>query len=365
LEPTTRPSPSERLASIDFYARVAAVALLVAGCFVVLRPFVAAMLFAGVVCATTWPVYKELRSRLGDRSSIAALLMVLALVLLIVVPLAILAASFAGNVAAFAEALQRWFATGIPGPPGWVAGIPFVGEQISEQWQAISSSPEELRRIGRMMLEPARKALLGLGAILGNGVLEMLIVVFVGFFFYRDGEAIMHAVRSGVERVAGHLSGDLLRQVQGTVVSVVYGILGTALAQGAVATIGFLIAGVPAALTLGFATFLLSLVPVGPPLVWGGAAIWLYYQDSLGWAIFMVLWGALVVSSIDNFLKPLLISRGSKMSLLLVALGVFGGLLAFGFIGIFLGPALLATGLSVAQYWVRQSAEAGPAGGPP
>lgn len=357
MDPTPRPLPAERLASIDFYARVAAVVLLVVGCFVVLRPFVTAMLFAGVVCATTWPVYRELKRRLGNRPSAAALLMVMALVLLIVVPLAILATSFAGNVAAFAEALQRWLAEGIPGPPGWLAGIPFVGEQISDQWQTISSNPEELRAIGRKMVDPARKALLGLGAVLGHGVIEMLIVVFVGFFFYRDGEAIMHAVRSGAERVAGHLSGDLLRQVQGTVISVVYGILGTALAQGAVATVGFLIAGVPAALTLGFTTFLLSLVPVGPPLVWGGAAIWLYYQGSLGWAIFMVLWGALVVSSIDNFLKPLLISRGSKMSLLLVALGVFGGLLAFGFIGIFLGPALLATGLSVAQYWVRPAGE--------
>jgi len=359
LEPIFRPAPQERLASIDFYARVAAVVLLVAGCFLVLRPFITAMLFAGVVCATTWPVYKELRHRVGNRSSTAAFLMVLALVLLIVVPLALLATSFAGNVAALAEGVHQWFATGIPGPPGWITGIPFVGEQISEQWLAISSSPDEMRAIGRRMLEPARKALLALGAVLGQGVIEMLIVVFVGFFFYRDGEAIMHSVRSGAERVAGHLSGDLLRQVQGTVISVVYGILGTALAQGAVATIGFLIAGVPAALTLGFATFLLSLVPVGPPLVWGGAAIWLYYQGSLGWAIFMVLWGALVVSSIDNFLKPLLISRGSKMSLLLVALGVFGGLLAFGFIGIFLGPALLATGVSVAQYWVRRTAESG------
>lgn len=365
MDPTPRPLAPERLASIDFYARVAAVVLLVVGCFVVLRPFVTAMLFAGVVCATTWPVYKEVKRRLGNRSAAAALLMVLALVLLIVVPLAILATSFAGNVATFAEALQRWLAAGIPGPPGWLAGIPFVGEQLSGQWQAIASNPEELRAIGRTMVDPARKALLGLGAVLGHGVIEMLIVAFVGFFFYRDGEAIMHAVHSGTERVAGHLSGDLLRQVQGTVISVVYGILGTALAQGAVATVGFLIAGVPAALTLGFATFILSLVPVGPPLVWGGAAIWLYYQGSLAWAIFMVLWGTLVVSSIDNFLKPLLISRGSKMSLLLVALGVFGGLLAFGFIGIFLGPALLATGLSVAQYWVRPAGPSRAAQPPP
>jgi predicted PurR-regulated permease PerM len=116
---------------------------------------------------------------------------------------------------------------------------------------------------------------------------------------------------------------------------VMVGIVGTAVAQALVALIGFLIAGVPAALLLAAATFFLSMSPVGPPLIWGGAAWWLYSQGETGWAIFMVVWGLAVISSVDNFIKPILISRTASLPILLVALGVFGGVLAICFVGLF------------------------------
>jgi len=134
---------------------------------------------------------------------------------------------------------------------------------------------------------------------------------------------------------------------------VMFGIVGTAAAQGAAAMIGFLIAGVPAVVLLGFATFFLSMIPIGPPLIWGGAAIWLYNHGETGWAIFLVLYGLFVISSIDNFLKPFLIARGAGISILLIALGVIGGVLVFGFIGIFLGPVLLALGHVLAARWTE------------
>jgi len=121
-----------------------------------------------------------------------------------------------------------------------------------------------------------------------------------------------------------------------------------------VAMIGFLIAGVPAAVLLGFATFFLSMIPIGPPLIWGGAAAWLYNQGETGWAIFLVLYGLLVISSIDNFLKPFLMARGAGIPILLIALGVIGGVLVFGFIGIFLGPVLLALGHMLLGRWIDE-----------
>jgi predicted PurR-regulated permease PerM len=139
---------------------------------------------------------------------------------------------------------------------------------------------------------------------------------------------------------------------------VVYGILGTALAQGILAGIGFMIAGVPGALLLGLLTFFLSIVPMGPPLLWIPAAGWLYYQGDTGMAIFLVLWGALVVSSVDNFLKPYLISQGAAMPFILVLFGVLGGLAAFGFLGVFLGPTLLAVGFSLLRDWTLKPVSA-------
>jgi predicted PurR-regulated permease PerM len=153
--------------------------------------------------------------------------------------------------------------------------------------------------------------------------------------------------------VAGQLAPALFETVGGTIQGVVYGVLGTAIAQGLVAMAGLLIAGVPGALLLGFLTFVASMMPVGPPLIWGGAAVWLFFQGSIGWAIFMAVWGFFIISGIDNVVKPLLISRGSSMPFLLVMLGVFGGVYAFGFVGIFLGPTLLAVAFSLARLWTE------------
>jgi predicted PurR-regulated permease PerM len=118
-----------------------------------------------------------------------------------------------------------------------------------------------------------------------------------------------------------------------------------------VAVLGFLIAGVPAVPLLGIATFLFSLVPVGPPLIWGGAALWLFDQGRTGWGIFMLLWGFFLISGVDNVVKPMLISRGSSLPFLLVLLGVLGGVMAFGFVGLFIGPTLLAIGYGLLRNW--------------
>ena len=193
-----------------------------------------------------------------------------------------------------------------------------------------------------------------LSGIAANGLLQMALVLFVTFFLYRDGAAISNALYVGARKLGGELGENMLDKARGTVVGVMLGIVGTAAAQGTVAMLGFLIAGVPQAMLLGFATFFLSMIPVGPPLIWGGAAAWLYSEGQTGWAIFMVLYGLFVISSIDNFVKPILIARGAGLSILLIALGVLGGVLVFGFIGIFLGPVLLALGHMLFGRWTRE-----------
>ncbi len=125
--------------------------------------------------------------------------------------------------------------------------------------------------------------------------------------------------------------------------------------QAVVALFGFLVAGVPGALLLAAMTFMLSLIPMGPPLVWVPAVAWLFWQQEYGMAIFLLLWGFLVISSVDNFLKPYLISRGGNLPLVVVLMGVFGGLFAFGFMGLFLGPTLLAVAYSLVSDWIASN----------
>jgi predicted PurR-regulated permease PerM len=117
--------------------------------------------------------------------------------------------------------------------------------------------------------------------------------------------------------------------------------------------LGLWLAGVPQVLLLGFLTFLMALTPIGAPLVWFPAAIWLFYHGATGWAVFLVLWGIFIVGGADNIIRPYFISRGSDLPFVLVFLGVLGGTLAFGFLGLFLGPTLLATGYEIVRDWAQ------------
>jgi len=338
---------------IEGFARLAAAALLVIGCLYVIRPFVGAILFAGVLCLSTWPAFALLRERVRS-PSVAALIVVLLCLVLLALPVALAAQSLFVHSAEVVD-----WARGLMNDPSrmtlpdFIRGIPIVGPWLDEYSQRIFGSREELIALARKVVDPAKTMLLGLGGAFGEGLVQVLVALFVAFFFYRDGEQVRLLLTEGVRRLAGDDHGPVLvATAQSAVRGVVYGLIGTAIAQAAVALVGFLVAGVPGAFLLAALTFVLSLVPMGPVILWGGAAVWLYAHDQTGWAIFMVIYGAAVISSVDNFIKPILMSRAGNLSMLLVVLGVFGGAIAFGFIGLFVGPALLAVGWNVTKAWL-------------
>lgn len=329
--------------------------ILVVGCFLVLRPFLAAMLLATVLCISTWPLYLRLLHRMKGRQNMAAFTMTLSLALVVILPLALVAYNLADNVTAFYEGVKQAVEAGPLEPPAWVKGVPIVGGSIDEYWHLLATSQEEMLALVKRFLESAKDFLLAGGIMLGQGVVEMSLAAFISFFFYRNGEALLRFLNVAMDRVVGTHAANVFGIINNTVQGVMYGLLGTALAQGLMATIGFAIAGVPAALLLGVVTCLLSVIPVGPPLIWGSAAIWLFYQGAVGWGIFMLLWGFFLISSVDNVVKPLLISRSSNLPFILVLFGVMGGVLAFGFVGVFIGPTLLAVGFSLLQEWTARN----------
>ena len=332
-------------------AKLAAVFILVAGCFLVLRPFLTATLFAAVLCISTWPVYLRLLRKTKDRRNIAALIMTLSLTFVIILPLAFVAYNLADSITSFYNWVKVAFELQTVAPPTWIKEVPIVGASVDEYWKLIVSSKKELNAFGIKLLEPTKNFLLAGGLFLGQGVMEMSLSAFISFFFYRDGTAILRFLNVLMDRIIGIHTKNILSIINNTVQGVMYGLLGTALAQGLVATIGFMIAGVPAPMMLGATTALLSLLPIGPPLVWGGAAMWLFFQGTIGWGIFMLLWGFILISSVDNFVKPFLISRSSNLPFILILFGVIGGVLSFGFVGVFIGPTLLAVGFSLIKEW--------------
>ncbi|MGH6913194.1 MAG: AI-2E family transporter [Geminicoccales bacterium] len=325
--------------------------ILAIGCFVVLRPFLSALLWALILSFSTWPLHAWLARALGGRRTLAAGVMTLLVAAVFILPPVAVGSSLADSVAKVAGMFGTLLEQGPPGPPYWVRNLPLVGEPLHGYWQDLEQLGTDWTTELQPYLETARDLLLSTGVTLGEAVLQLALSVVAAFFFFRDGAEGARRLSAAFERLVGERAQRLLEVAGGTVKGVVYGIIGTAMAQGSLQAIGLWLAGVPAALFLGFLTFFLSFVPMGPALVWLPAATWLFYKGAFGWGVFLTLWGFFVVSGVDNVLKPYLISRGSNMPLILVFLGVLGGVFAFGFLGVFLGPTLLALGYTLLQEW--------------
>ncbi len=348
---------------VDRTITLVVLAMLVVGVFLVLRPFLTAILWAAILVITTWPLFQWVRDR-TRRPGTAATLMTLLILVVAVSPFVIAGVTLADNAGRLLDFVRTLVERGPPDAPAWLRDLPLIGERAAEYWGQFAHDGAamlvELRRLTLPMKDFAYRS----GAQVGAALLELTFSVFIAFFFYKDGDGIMQRVRSAVKRIAPTRGAHMLEVAGDTTRAVVYGILGTALAQGVLMAVGLYMAGIVAAPLLGLVTFFLSPVPVGPPIVWLAAAAWLFTDGQLGWAIFMLAWGALVVSSIDNVLKPMIISRGSDLPFVLVLLGVLGGVVAFGFIGVFVGPVLLALGSALVKEWAAPDGHDGDADAP-
>jgi predicted PurR-regulated permease PerM len=346
------PTPHRRAPSrIDQTLTLIVLAALIVGTFFVLQPFLTALAWAVILTVTAWPLYVRLRSALNRRHNTAALVMVVLIALTLLAPFVVVGVTIAENAEGVGEAVRILAQKGPPSPPEWVASIPFVGERVATYWGGFSHDTARLLDELRKVAEPARKALYTGGATMLAGLLQLALSILLAYFFFRDGDAVAGRLHSAVERIAPTRGAPLMEVAAATVRSVVLGILGTALAQGLLMAVGALIAGVHAAPLLGFLVFLLSPVPVGPPLIWGATAAWLFSEGETGWAIFMFIWGIGIVSTVDNVIRPLIISQGADLPFILVLIGVVGGAVAFGVIGLFLGPVLLAVAYVLIKEW--------------
>ncbi|WP_166367112.1 AI-2E family transporter [Pseudomonas akapageensis] len=319
----------------------------------VMAPFISALLWGAILAFASWPLMRLLTRVLNGRETLAAGLLTGLWMLLVALPLVWLGFNLADHVRDATAFIRDVQVDGLPEAPAWLGGVPIVGHRAVEIWNTIDQRGAALMLAIKPYLGQVGNWLLARSAQIGSGILELTLSLVFVFFFYRDGPRLAAFVLELLERLMGERAGYYLDLVAGTVQRVVNGVIGTAAAQALLALIGFLIAGVPGALVLGIVTFLLSLIPMGPPLVWIPATAWLAWKGEYGMAVFLGAWGTFIISGVDNVLKPYLISRGGNLPLVIVLLGVFGGLLAFGFIGLFIGPTLLAVAYSLLLDWSR------------
>jgi predicted PurR-regulated permease PerM len=323
------------------------------GCVLVLYPFLSALLWAGILVYTTWPVFEWLRVHLHLRRMWAAVLMVTLTAVVLVLPIGVAAPGSADDVTHLRHAIMDGLRAGLPDSPLWVFDIPLVGNTIGDLWNRwaadISVMLEALRPYFGIVLEDGLSLLLGIA----NGVLMFLLALFVAVFFYVYGDPIAARMRLLLHRIAGMQADRLILVTGATVRGVVYGILGTAVVQGILTAIGLWISGVPRPVLLGSIAGLLAVLPIGAPLVWIPASIWLLGSGHLGWGIFLAIYGVSAISGSDSLIRPWFIARGAQLPFLLTVLGVLGGALAFGLLGIFLGPVLLGIGYTLVNEWAR------------
>jgi predicted PurR-regulated permease PerM len=318
----------------------------------ILRPFLAAIVWAGTIVVATWPLMIWLQAQLWNKRALAVTAMTVLLLCILVLPLTFAIGTIVANVEQMVVWAKSLAAFKPPPPPGWLADLPFVGEKAVELWNRVAG--EGLQEIATTAAPYAAGFIGWLVGQVGNaGILfvEFLLTVVLAATLYANGELATRRLLRFSQRLAGAGGENAVWLAGQTIRGVALGVVVTALAQTALAGAGLVIAGVPFAGILTVVMFLLCIAQVGVVLVLAGAVGWLYWTGQSTAGTFMLIW-TIVVGGLDNFLRPVLIRKGADLPLLLIFAGVIGGLLAFGLIGIFIGPVVLAVADKLLTAWV-------------
>lgn len=318
----------------------------------ILSPFLGAIVWATTIVVSTWSLMIKVQDFLWGKRALALTVMTVILLCVLIVPLALAIGTIVSNVDEIAEWTKSLAAFKTPSPPQWVASLPLVGAKVVELWRYLAA--EGFEEIGPRAAPYAGGIIKWFAARVGGvGVLlvEFLLTVILAAAMYANGERASERIMRFGRRLAGAGGENAVRLAGQTIRGVALGVVVTALAQAIWGGLGLAISGVPYAPVLTAVMLLLSIAQIGVVPVLGSAVAWLYWNGDSAWGTFLVIW-TIVAATMDNFLRPILIRRGADLPLLLVFAGVVGGLLAFGLIGIFVGPVILAVANTLLAAWI-------------
>lgn len=333
---------------------VLVIGALLLGSLWTLRPFLPALLWSAMIVVATWPLTLRVQALLWNRRWLAVTVMLLLMLVVFVVPFVLAIGAVISHTDQFADWAKSLSQFTLPLPPDWLRDLPAVGEKLDAAWRRIAASGmSELAA----NLEPyTRDVLRWLAAQAGSAGLiavQLVLGMFVTGILYTNAEACRAYVRRVGRRLAGERGEAAVILAGQAIRAVAIGVVVTALAQAVIGGIGLAVAGVPFATVLTALMFLLAVTQIGAAPVMFCAAAWVYWKGSTGWAITLLVWTA-VVAGLDNVLRPFLIRQGADLPLLLIFAGVIGGLLAFGLVGLFVGPAVLAVAYTLLDDWLQE-----------
>jgi predicted PurR-regulated permease PerM len=330
------------------------IGILISASFWILRPFLSALIWATMIVVTTWPFMERVQEILWRKRGLAVTVMTLMLLLVFIIPFTFAVVTVAERSDEIVNWTKSLASYAVSPPPPWVGKLPVVGAKLAARWQQLASiSPAELSE----RLAPHAKEIAGwLMARTGSVMMMMvqfLLTVIISAVLYATGDKAAHGIRLFARRLGGQSGEDAAVLAAKAVRGVALGVVVTALLQSLLGGIGLVVAGVPAVAILTALMFILCIAQMGPGLVLIPVIVWLFWQDQTLWGTVMIFW-SLVVMTMDNFVRPILIKKGADLPLLLIFAGVIGGLIAFGVVGLFIGPVLLAVTYTLLEAWVAQ-----------
>jgi len=326
--------------------------LLLAATFWILKPFLLPLVWAAMIAVATWPLLLGVQRRLCNRRSLAVLVMSVGLLVVLILPLALSVVTILENIDAIKDWVRAFGAAGLPLPPAWLGALPLLGERLTTAWtQAATAGPEGL---SAQLVPYANKVLTwfvnnagGLGLIFAQFLLTLVLTAIL----YAKGEAAAGGVLRFFRRVAGDHGEQAVLLAGRAIRAVALGIVVTALIQSLFGGLGLWIAGIPGVAVLTAVMFLLAIAQIGVVPVLAVAVGWLFWKGTTLWAVLLLVWTVLV-GGLDNVIRPILIRKGADLPLLLILAGVIGGLIAFGIIGLFVGPVVLAVSYTLVKAWI-------------
>lgn len=321
--------------------------------FTVLQPFIVPLIWGTILAYVAWPLHLRMLKLCGGRSSAASLISTILVTVIIVVPLVWLILMLRVEAVAAYTEIQEFLATK-PVLPQAIRDLPYVGAHAQEVLDQVAADPKALRSQVMLMMEQSSVEVSRLIGGAGRNIAKLFFAVFSMYFLLRDGPRLMREARAVLEGILGPRVHDYIDAAGFTTQAVVYALMLGALAQGVVAGIGYWIFDVEAPVLLGAVTVIIALIPFGAPVMWGSLATWALVRGDMVNGIGLILWGVILVSWVDNIVRPLVISNATRMPFLLVVFGVLGGVLAFGLVGLFIGPVLLAVSLAIWREWLEE-----------
>jgi predicted PurR-regulated permease PerM len=322
----------------------------------ILRPFLVSLVWASVIVVATWPAFERLETLLRGRRGLAVAVMALSILLVILVPITLAVVTIIDNSGNIAAQVKSLSALSLSAPPEWVSNLPLVGGKITERWLEFAAlSPDERTAPLLPYAQAAVQWFMAQAGSIGLTVLYFLLTVIIATILYARGPVARDGILIFARRLAGQQGEEVAILAAKAVRGVVLGVVVTAFVQATIGSFGLFLTGVPAATLLTAVMLILCLAQLGPALVLIPSTIWLYWSGHPAWGTVLLVI-SLLASTIDNVVRPFMIRKGAPLPLLLIFAGVIGGITAFGIIGLFIGPVILAVTYTLLKAWVAKDA---------